>query len=92
MQDDRFEWDDDKARNNLFSHKISFEVARLVFEDENSIDKIDDRNVYDEDRSNRVGIVGSKLIIVCYTYREDRIRIISARKATKREQKAYFER
>ena len=55
MQDDRFEWDDDKARINLVKHKISFEIARLVFADENAIDEVDDREDYGEERSNRSG-------------------------------------
>jgi uncharacterized DUF497 family protein len=50
MQDDRFEWDDAKARANLEKHDVSFEVARRVFDDPASIDKIDDRGAYGEDR------------------------------------------
>ena len=43
MQDDRFEWNDIKARANLEKHEVSFEVARLVFDDPAGIDEIDDR-------------------------------------------------
>lgn len=92
MQDDRFEWDDEKARINLADHKISFEIAQLVFEDRQAVDDLDDREDYGEERANRYGLVHGKLITVCYTYRLDRIRIISARRATQREHKAYFER
>jgi uncharacterized protein len=92
MQGDRFEWDDDKARINLSDHRVSFEIAQLVFDDANGVDDLDDREDYGEERSNRSGLVQGKLIRVCYTYRDNHIRIISARKATKREHKAYFER
>ena len=92
MQVDRFEWDDEKARINLVKHKVNFETARLVFEDENAQDDLDDREGYGEARSNRTGLAGGKLITVTYTERDDLIRIISARKATRREQQIYFER
>ena len=92
MQDDRFEWDDEKARLNFAKHKLNFEVARRVFEDFDAIDDLDDREEYDELRFNRTGMVVDKLITVTFTERDDRIRLISARKATKREQESYFER
>ena len=88
MRDDRFEWDDEKARTNLADHKVSFESARLVFEDVGAVDELDDREDYGELRSNRTGLAQGRLITVTYTEREDRYRIISARKATKREQTA----
>lgn len=90
MQDDRFEWSDAKARANLSKHEVSFEVARLVFDDRRSVDEIDDRGNYGEDRFNAVGMVRERLLTVTYVEREGRIRIISARKATLREQDEYF--
>ena len=92
MQDDQFEWDDDKARANLARHKLSFEAARAVFEDVAAIDELDDRENYGEERFNRTGLTNGVLVTVCYTEREDRYRIISARRATKREHEAYFGR
>ena len=90
MQDDRFEWNDAKARANLEKHEVSFEVARLVFDDPAGIDEIDDRGEYGEDRFTTTGMVGERLLTVTYTERDGRIRIISARKATRREQDSYF--
>jgi uncharacterized DUF497 family protein len=90
MQDDKFEWDDVKARANLEKHGVTFEVARRVFDDPAGIDEHDDSDVYGEDRFVITGIVSGRLLTVIYTEREDRFRIISARKATRREQVRYF--
>jgi uncharacterized DUF497 family protein len=84
MRDDRFEWDDAKAQANLEKHEVSFEAARLVF------DEIEDRGEYGEDRFIAIGMVGGRLLTVAYTERDGRIRIISARKATRREQDSYI--
>jgi uncharacterized DUF497 family protein len=90
VRDDRFEWDDAKARANLEKHEVSFEVARRVFYDTAGIDEIDDRGGYGEDRFIGIGMVDGRLLTVTYTERDGRIRIISARKATRREQDDYF--
>jgi hypothetical protein len=90
MQDDRFEWSDTKARANLPKHHVSFEMARLVFDDPAAFDQIDDREDYGEARFIVTGMVNGQLLTVAYTERETRIRIISARKATRREQEDYF--
>ncbi len=90
MEDDRFEWSDAKARANLDKHGVDFEVARLVFDDPASIDSCDDRKGYGEDRFNITGMAKGKLLTVTYTERSGRIRIISARKATRHEQDDYF--
>ena len=90
MQDDRFEWSDAKARANLKKHQVSFEVARSVFDDRTAVDQVDDHEDYGEDRFNAIGMVKGELLTVAYTEREGRIRIISARKATRREQNDYF--
>ena len=50
MQGGRFEWDDAKARANLEKHEVSFEVARLVFDDPAASDEIDNRGGYGEER------------------------------------------
>lgn len=92
MQNDRFEWDDEKARVNLAKHQLSFETVCAVFDDPNALDDPDDREDYEEERSNRTGMVNGLLVTVTYTEREDRYRIISARRATRREQENYFER
>jgi uncharacterized DUF497 family protein len=90
VQDDRFEWSDAKARANLRKHDVSFEVAKLVFDDPRSLDEIDHRADYDEDRSNIIGMARGRLLTVTFTERAGRFRIISARKATRREQDDYF--
>lgn len=90
MQDERFEWSDAKARANLRKHGVSFEVARRVFDDPAGIDEIDDREDYGEDRYTVVGMVGRLLLTVAYIERDERTRIISARKATRHEQGCYY--
>jgi uncharacterized DUF497 family protein len=90
VQDDRFEWSDAKARANLRKHGVSFEVARLVFDDPAMIDRIDDRDDYGEDRFNAIGMVRGELLTVTFAERNERYRIVSARKATRREQNDYF--
>ncbi len=90
MTDDDFEWDDAKAARNLQKHKVSFEHAREVFQDAFSVESPD---TVVEDGEYRFGIMGmaaGRLLYVVYTERGDRIRIISARKADKREQHGYY--
>jgi len=89
----RFTWDEDKNRRNLAKHKISFETARLVFEDPFHVSRLD-RDVEGEERWQTMGLIGSVVVVlVAHTYREEGdeavIRIISARKATSRERRYY---
>ncbi len=88
MNDD-FQWDDEKAVVNLKKHKISFQVASRVFEDVDLFVDFD-TGLHDEQRFRAIGIVNAVLITVTYTERGESIRIISARKATKHEQKTYY--
>ena len=84
----RFEWDEDKAKSNLKKHKVSFEEAKTAFYDENARLIPDPEHSEEEDRFILMGLsAGVKMLIVCHCYRESEeiIRIISARKATKRE-------
>jgi hypothetical protein len=90
MPDEPFEWNDAKARANLKKHSVTFAAARLVFDDAASVDEIDDREDYGEDRFIIIGMANRRLLTVTYTERDGRIRIISARKATRREQDDYF--
>ncbi|MFM6012585.1 MAG: BrnT family toxin [Dolichospermum sp.] len=87
-----FEWDTKKAESNLSKHGISFTEAQTVFDDPLYVD------FYDPDHSeaeHRYIIIGesskNRILLVAYTEREDKIRIISARKVTKQELKAYQE-
>ncbi len=87
-----FIWDEKKARVNLKKHKISFEEAQAVFSDPNARMIFDHEHSGGEDRFILLGISsGLRLLVVCHCYREDDmiIRIISARKANKQEQKQY---
>lgn len=85
----QFEWDDDKAAANAEKHGISFELAAYVFFDDHRLIAIDDRFDYGEERIITMGHVENRLHVVVYTETEDTIRIISARKANKREQERY---
>ncbi len=89
-----FVWDEGKSRTNLAKHKVSFETARLVFEDPFAI-SIQDRIVEGELRWQTLGLVGGVVVLlVAHTYEEEDgeqvIRIVSARKATPRE-RAFYE-
>lgn len=83
-----FSWDDEKNRANQKSHGVSFEEAKTVFFDENAVQYPDPDHSDDEDRFLMVGhSYKFRMLIVCHCYREDdfEIRIISARKITKKE-------
>ena len=78
MLDDEFEWDDIKAAINLRDHKIPFELARFVFADVFAVEREDRRESYGEVRHTITGMVVGRLLVVAYTFRENRIRIVSA--------------
>jgi uncharacterized DUF497 family protein len=87
-----FEWDDDKAAANLKKHKLSFGEAATVFGDPLSVTFPDPDHSLEEDRSITIGTSDrDQVLVVSHTDRGRRIRIISARKATRRERKAYEE-
>lgn len=84
----KFEWDTHKAAANLRKHGISFDDAKSVFYDEFAVQFFDDEHSSKEKRFLMLGMrSAAKLLIVCHCEREDGevIRIISARKATRRE-------
>jgi uncharacterized DUF497 family protein len=88
----RFEWSPSKASSNLKKHGISFEEAKFTFYDEHAIQFYDDENSETEDRFFLLGIsINSRIILVSHCERDSGqvIRIISARKATKRERRHY---
>ena len=87
-----FEWDEVKAAANLKKHQVSFEEAKSIFYDEFGVQFFDDEHSNEEERFLMLGMSsGAKLLIVCHCEREHgaTIRIISARKATKRESAFY---
>ncbi len=73
MRDNEFEWDDRKARLNERQHGVPFELARLVFEDPNAIDRLD-LDEADEDRELITGLVDDVLLTVCFVERNQRKR------------------
>ena len=85
-----FEWDSAKARSNEVKHGVSFFEAREVFDDDHSSAVVDPDHSTDEGRFLIFGISkGGTYLVVSYTERGDRIRLISARPMTPRERKAY---
>ena len=89
-----FEWDERKNQNNNKKHGINFDEAKTVFYDENALEYYDDSHSENEDRYLMLGLSGHlRMLIVSYTVRTTdtitAIRIISCRKATKKEQKGY---
>jgi uncharacterized protein len=91
MRDDDFEWDDAKAVANLAAHGVSFEAARLAFDDTFACDYEDTSEDYGEQRFVLIGMVEGRLLTVVYTEREERTRIISARGAEPYEARKYHE-
>lgn len=84
-----FEWNEEKNKSNFDKHKISFELISLVFND-TLIFEQDTRHNYDEVRFIGFGLIQNRCINVVYTKRNDKIRIISGRKANDRETKKYL--
>ena len=88
-----FEWEGDKAEANLKKHKIGFEEAKTVFADPFAITIDDPKHSVDENRFMDIGTSAEgKILVVSYTEREGKIRLISCRKAVKTERKIYEER
>jgi uncharacterized DUF497 family protein len=91
----RWTWDRDKARANRTKHGLSFETAVLVFDDPLQLSRPDPHP--DGDRWHTIGLVGSVLLLVVHTWPDESEedepvgRIISARKATAYERRAYEE-
>ena len=89
----RFEWDKHKAQINQRKHRISFEEAQGVFYDEFAIAYYDPDHSVNEDRFILLGVsTKARVVVVCHCFREAEtvIRIISARKADKEEQRVYW--
>ena len=86
-----FEWHAAKAEANFRTHGVAFELAKTVFKDPCAVEFLDDRRDYGEERFVIIGMAERRvLLFVAFTEREQRIRIISARKATKNEENYYF--
>ena len=92
LYDHLFNWDSDKNLSNIEKHGVSFKEAATVFLDVFAALISDNDSSFEEERFNIIGVSGNmRLLMVCHCYREegDIIRIISARKATKPEEKFY---
>lgn len=85
----KFEWDENKRQTNITKHGIDFIDARKIF-DYDTVTIEDDLFNYGEQRFIAIGLLNGKTIVVVYTEIGNKIRIISARKATKNEQRIYF--
>jgi uncharacterized DUF497 family protein len=93
----KFEWDKTKEKNNIQKHGITFEQASYVFADPFALNKFDEEHSNYEDRWIILGkSLNQTLLLVIHTFRNNDdvefVRIISARKATKKEQQIYQKR
>jgi uncharacterized DUF497 family protein len=89
-----FDWDAQKAATNVRKHGVSFEEAATVFADPEALDGPDLKHSEREERSLRLGrSLAGRVLIVAYTVRgsgdDEKIRIISARRASRKERAAY---
>jgi len=88
-----FEWDPDKAETNFGKHGVSFEEATEVFLDPQAIEEFDDSHSTIEPRYRRIGLSSRRLLLVVFVEQvQNVIRIVSARKATNKEQQLYEEK
>ena len=85
-----FEWDEEKAVRNEAKHGLSFEEAKTVFNDPLAVTIPDPEHSAQEDRWVDTGLSsGGEVLVVWYTERDNRIRIIGCRRATRAERRAY---
>jgi len=86
----KYEWDEQKRQINVKKHGVDFIDIPYLF-DSVVVIMPDERFEYGENRFIAIGILKNQVVLVAYTERDDNIRIISARKATKNEQIYYFQ-
>ncbi len=87
-----FEWDEDKAKTNFRKHKVTFEEAKSVFNDPLLLTFPDPDHSDDEERYLNIGMsLKRRVLIVVHTERYQTIRLISSRKATRSQRRAYKE-
>lgn len=84
-----FDWDSAKATANLAKHGVAFEAVDAFDFDAASV-RIDDRQAYGETREIAVGPIGDRLHVLVFTRRDATVRVISLRKANRREILAYL--
>jgi uncharacterized protein len=85
-------WSEKKNRLNIFKHGVDFEEARTIFYDPLQLNGSDPDHSFDEQRYLTIGMSKqNRLLIVAHTFGNDRIRLITARKPTRRERRNYEE-
>jgi len=90
MEDVEFEWNDQKANSNLKKHGVSFDEGATIFNDPEIATIFDPDHSKDEERYISLGTsIQGNLLVVVHAEREERIRVISCRRATKPERKAH---
>jgi len=90
METPEFEWDDEEAISNIKKHDVSFEEGATIFNDPLLASILDPDHSKREERYISMGISAQgRLLVVVHTEREERIRLISCRKATSAERKTY---
>ena len=88
-----FEWDEEKAASNVEKHGVSFQVASTIFMDSLSSTISDPLHSFEEQRFITIGeSTEREILVVVHTQRDTKIRIISAREATRREHQSYESR
>jgi len=85
-----FEWDLEKAHANLRKHNVPFLKATEVFSDPMRLERPDEFEEYEEERWITLGLAEQTVLVVIFTLRDRHIRLISARRATYDEQRAYW--
>ena len=85
-----FDWDPAKAQANLRKHGIPFSKACQVFKDAGRLEQPDFSGEHDEERWDVLGRVEDTILFVVLTLRGERVRLISARRATRNEQRSYW--
>ncbi|MEA2877460.1 MAG: uncharacterized protein QOF14_2656 [Hyphomicrobiales bacterium] len=85
-----YDWDEAKRATNIADHRIDF-TAIYEFDWERAVFAIDDREDYGELRETAIGFIGQTLYVVTYTERNDRIRVISLRRAENPDKRKYVE-
>ncbi len=86
-----FEWNEEKRQHNLLKHGVDLLYAAQIFEGD-VVKIVDDRQDYGETRYLALGMIGDEIFAVVYTLRGENIRLISARKARKKEYDRYQNR
>jgi uncharacterized protein len=89
----RLEWDDRKAERNSLKHGVSFEMALFAFDDPYALIVNDEKHSKTEHRQWLIGDCGEKVLVIVFTVRQPHgnIRLVSARRANRRERKLYEE-